>query len=41
MTGMLDASSDQDLQDMAAYYDSQTRQISGAQEITSGGYQQS
>ena len=34
MTGMLDASSDQDLQDMAAYYDSQTRQISGAQDIT-------
>ena len=34
MTGMLDASSDQDLQDMAAYYDSQTRQISGAKDIS-------
>lgn len=34
MTGMLDASSDQDLQDMAAYYDSQPRQISGAKDIT-------
>lgn len=34
MTGILDASSDQDLQDMAAFYDSQTRQISGAQDIT-------
>ncbi|MDG1166057.1 MAG: c-type cytochrome [Porticoccaceae bacterium] len=34
MTGILDASSDQDLQDMAAYYDSQTIQITGAQDIT-------
>ena len=34
MTGMLDASSDQDLQDMAAYYDSQTRHISGAKDIS-------
>lgn len=34
MTGMLDASSDQDLQDMAAYYDSQPRQISGAKDIS-------
>lgn len=34
MTGILNASSDQDLQDMAAYYDSKTRQISGVQEIT-------
>ncbi|MDA9094880.1 c-type cytochrome [Porticoccaceae bacterium] len=34
MTGMLIASSDQDLQDMAAYYDSKTRQVSGAQDIT-------
>ena len=34
MTGILDNSSDQDLQDMAAYYDSQERQLSGAQEIT-------
>ncbi|MBT5388322.1 MAG: cytochrome c4 [Porticoccaceae bacterium] len=34
MTGILDASSDQDLQDMAAFYDSQIRQISGAQDIT-------
>ena len=38
MTGLLDASSDQDLQDMAAYYDGQQRQISGAQEITLIGY---
>lgn len=34
MTGLLDNSSDADLQDMAAYYDSQQRQISGAQEIS-------
>lgn len=34
MTGILDSSSDQDLQDMAAYYNSKTRQISGAQDIT-------
>ena len=34
MTGILDASSDQDLQDMAAFYDSQTMQNSGAQDIT-------
>jgi len=34
MTGMLIASSDQDLQDMAAFYDSKTRQVSGAQDIT-------
>jgi len=33
MTGILNFSSDQDLQDMAAYYDSQTRLISGASEI--------
>jgi len=33
MTGILNFSSDQDLQDMAAYYDSQTRMISGATEI--------
>ena len=34
MTGLLIGSSDQDLQDMAAYYNSQLRQVSGAQEIT-------
>ena len=34
MTGILNGSSDQDLQDMAAYYDSKTRQTSGAQNIT-------
>ena len=34
MTGLLDNSTDQDLQDMAAYYDSQARQLSGAQDIT-------
>ncbi|CAI8347090.1 MAG: Cytochrome c4 [SAR92 bacterium MED-G29] len=34
MTGILNASTDQDLQDMAAYYDSQTRKITGAQDIT-------
>ena len=33
MMGILDMSSDQDLQDMAAYYDSQQRSISGAKEI--------
>ena len=33
MTGILSFSSDQDLQDMAAYYDSQTRLISGASNI--------
>jgi cytochrome c553 len=38
MTGLLDNSSDQDLQDMAAYYDSQQRSIAGAQEITMIGY---
>ena len=38
MTGLLDASSDQDLQDMAAYYNGQQRQVSGAQEITLIGY---
>jgi cytochrome c553 len=34
MTGILNGSSDQDLQDMAAYYNSKTRQTSGAQDIT-------
>ena len=34
MTGILDASTDQDLQDMAAYYDSKAMAISGAQDIT-------
>jgi cytochrome c553 len=34
MTGILDYMSDQDLQDMAAYYDSQNRQLAGAKEIT-------
>ncbi len=34
MTGILDASSDQDLQDMAAFYNSKSRQISGAADIT-------
>ena len=38
MTGLLGASSEQDLQDMAAYYNSQQRQVSGAQEITLIGY---
>jgi cytochrome c553 len=33
-TGILDASTDQDLQDMAAYYDSKAMAISGAQDIT-------
>jgi len=32
MTGMLNGLSDQDLADIAAYYDSQTRQLSGAKE---------
>ncbi|MGB2154747.1 MAG: c-type cytochrome [Porticoccaceae bacterium] len=34
MTGILDASTDQDLQDMAAFYDSKAMVISGAQDIT-------
>lgn len=34
MTGILDYMSDQDLQDMAAYYNSKEIQISGAKEIT-------
>ena len=34
MMGILDASTDQDLQDMAAYYDSKAMAISGAQDIT-------
>ena len=34
MTGILDYMSDQDLQDMAAYYNSKKIQISGAKEIT-------
>ena len=38
MTGLLDASSGQALQDMAAYYNGQQRQVSGAQEITLIGY---
>ena len=38
MTGLLDNSTDQDLQDMAAFYNAQPRQISGAQEITLIGY---
>jgi cytochrome c553 len=38
MTGLLNASSDQDLQDMAAFYNSQKRQVSGATEITLIGY---
>ncbi len=33
MMGILDASSDQDLRDMAAYYNAQKRQISGADDI--------
>ena len=33
MMGILDQSSDQDLQDMAAYYDRQKRTIAGAKEI--------
>ena len=33
MTGLLTSSSEQDLQDMAAYYDSKKRQLSGAKEI--------
>jgi cytochrome c553 len=38
MTGLLDASSDQDLQDMAAFYNAKQRQVSGAKEITLIGY---
>jgi cytochrome c553 len=34
MTGLLDNSSDADLQDMAAFYDSQKPRLSGAKEIT-------
>lgn len=34
MTGILDMSSDQDLQDMAAYYDKENRKVSGAKDIT-------
>lgn len=34
MTGLLKGMSDQDLQDIAAYYDSQTMQLSGAEEMT-------
>lgn len=34
MTGMLDAFSDQDLEDIAAFYDSKPRQLSGAKYIT-------
>ena len=34
MTGLLDYMSDQDLQDIAAYYNSKNIQISGAKEIT-------
>ena len=34
MTGMLDAFNDQDKADIAAYFDSQTMQLSGAKEIT-------
>ena len=34
MTGILDYLSDQDLQDIAAYYDSQKRELAGAKEIT-------
>ena len=33
MTGLLDNSSDQDLQDMAAFFDSQPMQLSGARDI--------
>ena len=33
MTGMLDALSDQDLADIAAYYDSKPRSIAGAKEV--------
>ena len=35
MTGLLDSLSDQDLQDIAAYYDSQKRQLSGAKKTDS------
>jgi cytochrome c553 len=34
MTGLLTSSSGQDLADMAAYFDSQTMQLSGAKELT-------
>lgn len=34
MTGLFASSSDQDLADMAAYFDSQTMQLSGAKELT-------
>jgi cytochrome c553 len=34
MTGILDASTDQDLQDMAAYYDAQVRTVAGAEDIS-------
>ena len=34
MTGILDYMTDQDLQDMAAYYNSQSLQIAGAKDIT-------
>jgi cytochrome c553 len=33
MTGQLDAMSDQDLADIAAYYNAQTRQLSGSKEV--------
>lgn len=33
MTGQLDGKSDQDLKDLAAYFDSQTMQLSGAKEM--------
>ncbi len=33
MTGMLDSLSEQDLMDIAAYYDSQERQLSGAKDV--------
>ena len=39
MTGILDASSDQDLQDMAAYYDSQTHSYLWSTGYYSGGHQ--
>lgn len=34
MTGMLNSLSEQDIADIAAYYDSQTRQVSGSEENT-------
>lgn len=37
MSGLLDSLSDQDLQDIAAFYDSKKRQMSGAREITLAG----